>query len=103
MKSKSGLWRKMLYAARDIVEDGGRITSATLADEMEIEVKVASAWLSHLAGWGYIRRIGKETISGRWAWVWELTRFGIEYKPAREKKVSRELKIAANPKKKGEK
>lgn len=100
MKSKTGLWRKMLYAVRAIE---GPITSTNLADAANMPVKQASAWLCLLARWGYLRRSGKESIGGRWGFIWKLTRFGVEYRPAKKGgKASAPtlLKIAANPGKK---
>lgn len=106
MKSESGLWRKMLYAVRDIAK-GGPITSHHLANAVGLDVKTASAWLCILAKYGYLRRAGKETVGGRWGYVWELTLFGYEYRPrgkklrpAPESAAQRELRIAANPGKK---
>lgn len=103
MKSKSGLWREMLYAVRALVAQEVPVTSARLADAVDIEVKVASAWLSLLGKWGYIRQEGKETVNGRWGHVWKLTRFGEEYRPQGRRAAKAEvplLKVAANPGKK---
>ena len=96
MKSKSGLWREVLYATRAIVKREEPITSASLADEMEFDVKTASAWLGILAKYGYLRRIGREPANKRWQYVWELTRFGVEYRKG-AKKAKSTLRIAANP------
>lgn len=100
MKSKSGLWREVLYAIRRIVKDGIDITSATLAEEMvDLTTKTASAWLGILAKYGYVRRIGRSPANKRWNYVWELTRFGHEYKRGkkRSKQEKPALRIAANP------
>jgi len=106
MKSTSGLWRDVLESARTIVKKNRSLTSVSLSEETGFTVKVASAWLSILAKYGYLRRIGREPRNKRWQYLWELTRFGIEYKPAAtgKKKAQRParfpapLRIAANPK-----
>ena len=94
----------MLYAIRDMVADGVPVTSTLLADAREIDTKTASAWLCILAKYGYLRRAGKEAVGGRWGYVWELTRFGVEYQPKGKKAVQpaplSALRIAANPGKK---
>ncbi len=108
MKSKTGLWREMLYAARELAAEG-KITSSAFAEMMGIHIKVASAYLCLLGKWGYIRRVEKETVNGRWGWIWELTDFGVNYKPATKgasatpparQRGQVPLKIAANPGKK---
>ena len=105
MKSTSGLWRDILYAVRLLDTKGVKVTSSTLAEHLNMDTKLASAYLCLMGKWGYVRRASKDTVSGRWCFVWELTRFGLEYKP--EKAVRRTarptlMKIAANPgKKKG--
>jgi len=105
MKSSSGLWRDVLESARSIVKKSRALTSVSLSEETGFTVKVASAWLSILAKYGYLRKIGREPQNKRWQYVWELTRFGHEYRPA-AKKASRKartaapLRIAANPKSK---
>lgn len=101
MKSETGLWRKMLYAVRELEAP---ITSHRLANAGNLDVKTASAWLCILAKYGYLRRAGKEAVGGRWGYVWELTRFGLEYRPKGKKAVRpaplSALRIAANPGKK---
>lgn len=99
MKSKSGLWREVLYAIRRLAKREEEITSTSLAVEMEFEVKVSSAWLGVLAKYGYVRRIGRTPANKRWNYVWELTRFGHEYKQGkkRSKQEKTTLRIAANP------
>ena len=101
MKSESGLWREMLYAIREMESS---ITSHNLANVAGLDVKTASAWLCILAKYGYLRRAGKEAVGGRWGYIWELTRFGLEYKPKGKKAVRpaplSALRIAANPGKK---
>jgi hypothetical protein len=96
MKSKTGLWREVLYAARAIVKRKEPLTSQSMASEMEFEVKTASAWLAILAKYGYLRRVGREPANKRWQYVWELTRFGHEYRKG-AKKAKTTLRIAANP------
>lgn len=96
MKSKTGLWREVLYAARAIVKREEPLTSQSMAGEMDFEVKTASAWLAILAKYGYLRRIGREPANKRWQYVWELTDFGREYKKGK-KKAKSTLRIAANP------
>lgn len=100
MKSKSGLWREVLYAIRRIAKDGVDVTSTSLAEEMaDLTVKTASAWLGILAKYGYVRRLGRTPANKRWNYVWELTRFGLEYKQGkkRSKQEKPTLRIAANP------
>ena len=91
----------MLYAVREL---GAPITSTRLADAGGLDTKTASAWLCILAKYGYLRRAGKEAVGGRWGYVWELTRFGLEYKPKGKRAVRpaplSALRIAANPGKK---
>jgi predicted ArsR family transcriptional regulator len=97
VKSKSGLWRRVLYAARAIVKRKEPLTSASLAGEMGLEVAVASAWLAILSKYGYIIRTGREPSgTGRWHYTWGLTRFGVEYKQG-AKQTKPTLRIAANP------
>lgn len=103
MKSESGLWRKMLEAVRTLKAEDVAISSSALGVVANLDVKVASAWLCLLGKWGYVRRVGKETVAGRWGYIWELTRFGIEYRPGKAAKRAVKptpLKIAANPGKK---
>ncbi len=100
MKSKTGLWREVLYAIRRIAKGGADITSATLAGEMaDLDVKTASAWLGILAKYGYLRRLGRTPANKRWNYVWELTKFGHEYKQGKKKSKATKpaLRIAANP------
>lgn len=100
MKSKSGLWREVLYAIRRVVSDGDKITSDSLSEETDLDVKTCSAWLSILAKYGYLRRIGREPANKRWHYVWELTRFGVEYKQKGKKQAKQAkptLRVAANP------
>ncbi len=99
MKSKSGLWREVLYAIRRVVKDGLDVTSATLSEETDLNVKTCSAWLAILAKYGYVRRTGREPANKRWHYVWELTKFGVEYKQGkkRQKQAKPTLRIAANP------
>ena len=109
MKSESGLWREMLHAVRLVAgvgpdSKGEPVTSAQLAEHLNIETKTASAWLCILAKYGYLQRAGKETVSGRWGYLWKLTKFGLEYRPKAKKAVRpaplSALRIAANPGKK---
>lgn len=104
MKSTSGLWRDVLEAARSIVKKENQLTSVSLAEATGFTVKVASAWLSILAKYGYLRRAGREPQNKRWHYVWELTRFGVEYRQGKKastrKKERPALRIAANPKSK---
>lgn len=99
MKSKSGLWREVLYAIRRIVKREEEVTSTSLSGETSLSVKTASAWLGILAKYGYVRRIARTPANGRWNYVWELTRFGHEYKQGkkRSKQEKPTLRIAANP------
>lgn len=99
MKSKSGLWREVLYAIREIVKRKEEVTSASLADELDFDVKTTSAWLGILAKYGYVRRTGRTPANKRWNYTWELTRFGHEYKQGkkRQKQAKPTLRIAANP------
>ena len=100
MKSKTGLWREVLYAIRRIVQREEELTSAALAEEFGFEVKTASAWLSILARYRYVRKIGTATVNKRWSFVWELTKFGHEYKKGAKKAKATKppaLRIAANP------
>lgn len=96
MKSKTGLWREVLYAIRRVVKRDEEITSTSLADEIDFDVKTTSAWLGILAKYGYVRRVGRAPANKRWNYVWELTRFGVEYKKG-TKKAKTTLRIAANP------
>ena len=96
MKSKTGLWREVLYAARAVVKRGDPLTSNSLSGETGLDVKTSSAWLSILAKYGYLRRIGREPANKRWQYVWELTRFGVEYRKG-AKRAKPTLRIAANP------
>ena len=100
MKSKTGLWREVLSAIRRIVKREEELTSATLAKEFGFEVKTASAWMSILARYRYVRKIGRVPANKRWSYVWELTKFGHEYqKAAKRTKAAKpsSLRIAANP------
>lgn len=96
MKSKSGLWREMLFAIRRIVERKETLTSSSLSNECEIDVKTASAWLGILAKYGYVAHSGSEPAGGRWHYTWKLTRFGREYRQGK-KQAKPTLRIAANP------
>ena len=89
----------MLYAARRVVKREEELTSASLAEETGFEVKTASAWLSILARYRYVRKIGRTPANKRWAYVWELTKFGVEYKKGvkKAKAPKTSLRIAANP------
>lgn len=106
MKSTSGLWRDVLESARSIVKKNRSLTSVSMSEETGFTVKVASAWLSILGKYGYLRRIGREPRNKRWQYLWELTRFGIEYRPGKRlakrppARQPAQLRIAANPKSK---
>ena len=87
-------WYDILLAARRVAKRNQELTSTSLAGEVGIPVKVASAWLSNFYHWGYALQDGKTTAGRRWSWKWRLTRWGMEYKAKRTKRT---LRIAANP------
>lgn len=102
---KRAPWYSILLAARKLVEKG-QLTSLTLSDKVDFPINFASAWLRKFERWGYVRRIGKTSGSGRGrpAILWEMTKYGNERRaptrsnqPNVDKFVERRLRIAANP------
>ena len=87
-------WIAVLQAARRILQKGGVLTSTALAEETELETKVASAWLFKLEKWGYVSKDQKYITGKRWSWSWALTRWGFRFKVKKGKET---LRIAANP------
>lgn len=77
-------WQDILDAARRAALRGP-ITSAAVAAEAGVDPRVASAWLGKFCRWGYVVRSGTTPGEKRWTRTYELTAFGIRYKPTRAK------------------
>lgn len=92
-------WYDVLKAARRLAKTEAWITSATLAVETGLKPNVASAWLSNFFHWGYVLPIAKEKGRGRPMKVYRLTKWGLDFRPAKEARVASPLKKVANPKK----
>ena len=90
-------WFDVLLAARRIAHRKETLTSGELALEASIETRIASAWLSKFARWGYVKKKEKIATGNRWSWSWVVTRWGIRAKIEGYKAKKTTLRIAANP------
>lgn len=70
-------WFDILKTVRKLHNRGERITSLTLQDEANLDLRVSSAWLSKLLKWGYLRKLGKDGKTN----VYEITEWGHRFKP----------------------
>lgn len=94
-------WWEILLAVRQIAQKG-QIASPALSKRTGMTVRVASAWLSKLKKWGYVRLGGSAPsfTNRRWVRVYELTTYGRDRK-APKTQVSqvrrKRRRAAANP------
>lgn len=71
-------WFKLLKAVRTLKAP---ITSVKLAEKVDLEVSVASAWLAKFTRWGYLLRGPATRGSVRWLRTYTLTRWGLRVDP----------------------
>jgi len=84
LRSLSGFWYEVLKGVRRVAK-GGEITSSSLANDVDLTPKDASAWLSKLTKWGYLRLAGKAPGPVRAVNRYELTRWGLRFRPKKNK------------------
>jgi hypothetical protein len=91
---KASLDRKRPFTASDVAREAG--IKGTKVSSAE---RIASAWLGKFHRWGYVLRTGSAKGEKRWIGIYEMTDWGMRFKPSDKKIREKKEKKAAGPEK----